>query len=345
MAPRLSDRAWWLTLALGFGLGVLFYAWLTYLRNADDLVKCDYRIARVSGYTWIGPLLSAEDECESELYLPLRRTLLHQIDSLRKAGLLTRASVYLRDFGHGHWMSLNGDQRYHPASLMKVALLISILKAAEMQPGLLQQRITCTAPPDGIVQAQYYTFPSVEVGKEYTVAELLERMIAYSDNYATWLLASRLDPQSTPKLFADIGLHTSWDAIDRFTLSAPEMAVLFKVIFNSSYLSPEFSDYAAQLLSKCAFSDGFKKGLPPGTRLWHKFGSWGHAGRAHELHEAGVIYVEDVPYLLVIMTRGIDTERQAQVIASLTQTTYRYLLQQQPKGGLSAVEESAGASP
>lgn len=345
MAPRLSDRAWWLTLALGFGLGVLFYAWLTYLRDADDPAKCDYRIARVSGYKWVGPLLSAEDECEAEIYLPLRRALLHQIDSLRQSGILAQASVYLRDFGHGHWMSLNGDERYHPASLMKVALLISMLKAAEMQPGLLQQRIRCTAPPNGVIQPQYYTFPSIEVGKEYTVAELLEHMIVYSDNHATWLLASRLDPQSTPKLFDDIGLHVSWDTIDRFTLSAPEIAVLFKVIFNSSYLRPEFSEYAAQLLSKCAFSEGFKKGLPLGTRLWHKFGGWGHAGRTHELHEAGVIYVEDAPYLLVIMTRGGDTERQAQSIALLTQTVHHYLLQQQPKGGLGAVEELREAAP
>lgn len=317
---------------------MLFYAWLTYLRRADDPSRCDYRIARVSGYKWIGPLLSAEEECEAETYLPLRRTLLRQLDSLRATGQLTAASLYLRDFGRGQWMSINGEERYHPGSLMKVALLISILKAAEMQPGLLQQRIRYVSPPEDGIQAQYYAFPTIRVGKEYTVAELLEYMIAYSDNHATWLLASHLDPRGAPKLFDDIGLKVSWDSIDQLTLSAPEVAVLFKAIFNSSYLSPESSDYAAQVLSKCAFSEGFKKGLPAGVHMWHKFGGWGHAGRTHELHEAGVIYVEGVPYLLVIMTRGADTPRQAQSIAWLTRSIYHYMIQREPTGGLGAVE-------
>ncbi len=291
---------------------------------------CDYRIARVGGYEWVRPLLSAERQCEGARYLGLKKRLSYQVDSLKRAGMLLEASVYLRALEHGNWMTYNEEARYHPASLMKVALLISVLKAAEIQPGLLQQRLYYMAPPEGAIQPQYYVYPHIEVGKEYSVAELLEYMMIYSDNHATWLLASRLNPQSTPKLFADVGLDVLVEDKERFTMSVSEVATLFKVIFNASYLSPEFSEYAARLMSRCTFSEGFRKGLPAGIRLWHKFGEWRYAGHPYELHEAGVLYLEGAPYLLVIMTRGADTERQAQSIAALTHEIYHYLHLQMP---------------
>ncbi len=294
--------------------------------------KCNYRVLRVGGHQWISPLLSAEEECESEYFSLLKALLSRQIDSLQRAGNLKEASVYLRDFETGRWMSINGSARYHPASLMKVALLISVLKAAEAQPGLLQQKIEYTAPPPGVIQPQYYLFDTIQVGQSYTVAELLERMMVYSDNHATWLLASRLNPQSTPKLFTDIGLEVPLQDKVHFTMSAPEIAVLFKVIFNASYLSAESSEYAAQLMARCAFAEGFKKGMPQNARMWHKFGEWRYAGHLYELHEAGVFYIDKHPYLVVILTRGVNTDRQAQSIATLSHTLYDWLYRRERSG-------------
>lgn len=330
---------------LAFILGVTISYWYMRAFGRQSKHSCDYRITRVEGYEWIKPLLSAEEECESNAYNALKRRLVGQIDSLRKAGMLQEVSVYLRSFEQGKWMAYNEDARYHPASLMKVALLISMLKSAEVQPGLLQQRLVYVAPPEGTIQPQYYSFPSIEPGKEYTIAQLLEYMIVYSDNHATWLLASRLNPQSTPKLFADIGLDVLVEDKERFTMSVTEMGTLFKVIFNSSYLSPESSEYAARLMSRCAFAEGFRKGLPPNVRLWHKFGEWRYTGHPYELHEAGVFYVEGAPYLVVIMTRGTNTDQQAQSIALLTQTIYRYVLQQTGGAELGWVEQQQKTAP
>ncbi len=334
MAFRSWGKPVWLLILLSFGGGVLFSYWLQERSSKGRHNDCGYRIARVGGYEWVRPLLSAETECESESYASLKKAVERQIDSLQQTGCLSEVSVYLRDFERGQWMSVNPEARYRPASLMKVALLLSVLKAAEFQPGLLDQRIVYTAPPQGAIQPQYYDFPYIEISKEYTVAQLLESVIVNSDNHATCLLASHLNPQSTPKLFADLGLSPPVQDKEQFTLSTYEIAVLFKAIYNASYLSPEPSDYAARLLARCAFAEGFRRGVPSGTQMWHKFGEWRYPGHPYELHEAGIIYVEDKPYLLVIATRGTDTDRQAQGIAALTRTIFQYLRQQRRSTGM-----------
>lgn len=343
MDHHIPNHKIWVLIVFSFILGAFFSYWLMHSSPNKQRLGCDYRIARVDGYEWVKPILSAEKECESGIYEELKQRLSKQVDSLRQANMLLEASIYLRSFDRGEWMAYREDTRYHPASLMKVALLISVLKSAEVQPGLLQQRLVYVAPPEGTIQPQYYSFPSIEPGKEYTIAQLLEYMIVYSDNHATWLLASRLNPQSTPKLFADIGLNVLVEDKERFTMSVTEMGTLFKVIFNSSYLSPASSEYAARLMSRCAFAEGLRKGLPPNIRLWHKFGEWRYAGHPYELHEAGVFYIEDVPYLVVIMTRGTNTDRQAQSIALLTRTLYRYVLQQTSGAGLGWAEQQDSA--
>ncbi|MBK9336248.1 MAG: serine hydrolase [Lewinellaceae bacterium] len=329
-----------------FGAFLLFAFFLgsalTYWLIADDLTPsdtdrktsqppCDYTIARLKGYEFTRPLLSAEPDCESPIFAAFKAELAVLVDSLQSVGAITEASVYLREFDHGQGLVFNADTRYHPASLMKVALLLSTLRIAEATPGLLTKKLRYTPPAADQISTQYYNFPSIEAGKEYTVHDLLYYMAANSDNHATWMLAGRLDPGSTPKLFFDLGLPKPAEGEMAFSMTAAEISVLFKAIFNSSYLNPEYSDYAARLLSHCAFREGFGKGFPNGTKMWHKFGEWRYPGQDYELHESGVVYVQEVPYLITVMTKGKNTDRQAAGIARISRAIYKMLLEKSRK--------------
>lgn len=297
---------------------VVFYFWGCKSSTADYSPLCDYSLTRVNGYEYIKPLLAAEPACESRNLLPLKTHLAGIIDSLKKGGSLHQASVYFKEFEHGEWISLNDEERYHPASLMKVSLLLSVLQMVEANPALLRETIVYEKPPTAEINPQYYSFPTIQPGQSYTVHELLYHMIANSDNHATWLLASRIDPARTPKMFTDLHLPAPVPDELKFTLSAREYAVFFKAIYNAALIGPEYADYAARLLSNCAFQEGFKKGFPANTRMWHKFGEWRFAGQDHELHEAGFVYLRERPCLVVIMTRGTDTEKLAAAIRRLS---------------------------
>jgi beta-lactamase class A len=345
MAYGYSKISFWLFLLFAFLIGSALTYWIvakefpfvqagTTSGQDDSAPPCDYNITRVKGYEFVGPLLSAEPDCASQKFAPFKSDLTKLVDSLKGVGAITDASVYLRDFDHGQWFSFNESERYHPASLMKVALLLSSLRVAESTPGLLTQKLIYEPPPSGEISTQYYNFPTIQVGKEYTIHDLLYYMVANSDNHATWMLASRLDPGQTPKLFFDLGLPKPIEDKVAFTMTPKEISILFTAIFNSSYLSPEYSDYAARLLSHCAFKAGFGKGFPKNTKMWHKFGEWRYAGHDYELHESGIVYVGNRPYLITVMTKGNDTDRQAESIAAISKAIHKMLVE---KGGKRAV--------
>ncbi|MBK8195764.1 MAG: serine hydrolase [Lewinellaceae bacterium] len=283
----------------------------------------DFTINRVGGFNNTRPILSIDQVQESTVFSPIKDDLTLLIDSLKKAGIVSEASVYFREFEHGAWMGINQEARYHPASLMKVALLMCYLKIAEIDPSILKKQLLYHTPDSVRINPQFYAGQSIQKGKRYSIHELLYYMIAYSDNDATWLLASHFDNNRLKKLFADFDLPVPVEDDLRFVMTAGEYSVFFKAIYNSALLSPEFSEYAADLLSNCSFQEGFGKGFPKNTKMYHKFGEWRSAGHEHELHESGVFFINDQPYLLTVMTRGKDTPQLAQAISAIAEKVYR----------------------
>ncbi len=340
MSPRqfsaYTKKISWTYLPVAFLLGILFAFSLLFseldlpfktlsLSNQPNQEQNDYTLTRLKGFEHIRPLLSVEPKYESKKYGVLKGKLADLLENMKMAGTISEASIYLKELERGEWISLNGEERYRPASLMKIPLLLSYLRMAEATPGLLTQKLVYKKPDSVNISAQFYAPPAVQPGKEYTIHELLYFMAAHSDNNATWLLASKFDASVTKKLFDDFGLPEPVDDDEKFTLTPKECSVFFNAIYNVAYLSPEYSEYAAALLSNCTFQEGFVKGFPKNTKMWHKFGEWRGAGRDHELHESGIVYIHDKPYLLTVMTRGKDTDKLAEAIQAISQKTYEYV--------------------
>lgn len=281
-----------------------------------------YQIRRVQGFRNINPILSVETSEKSERFASMRTELKKLAESLKAAGTINQASIYLKDFEHGEWTSMNSEEKYHPASLMKVVLLLGYLRLAENTPDLFEQQWFFEKTDNVQYFPQYYTDKSIEPGKKYTVHELLYYMIAYSDNNATWMLASRLDKSHLQKIYAEFGLKAPAEFDMNILMTVKEYSTFINAIYNASNLSPEYADYAADLMSECSFYEGFFKGFPPNTRMWHKFGQWKGEGADPELHESGVVYIKGKPFLLTIMTRGKDTVQLAAAIDAFCKKIY-----------------------
>lgn len=281
--------------------------------NAAD---CSYNIKRLLGYEYIKPLEYAEPENESALYNSFKTKVDALVAEKKKAGLLNNASVYLRDFKKGNWMSFQGKVPFHPGSLIKVPILISYLKFEEHRPGILNAPVTFEAGQ--YIPSQSYNSKQIEVGKTYTIKELLEYMIKYSDNNATFLLKKNLDVAQFKKTYDNVGLAVPNIMDVNYSLSAEDFSVFMKVLFNAGYLSIANSEYALKLLSECDFKEGFAKGLPAGTPVAHKFGEWGDGGMNHELHESGIIYIDGEAFLLTVMTSGKSIPELAKTLQEIS---------------------------
>lgn len=278
-----------------------------------------YKMGRLEGYKLIKPLIYAEQTEESSKYSDIKSQLTNYIDELKNSQKLISASIYLKDFDQGEWMCINDTETYYPGSLIKVPGLISYLKMAEKNPELLNKKLVFNSVGRTIPN-QTFNSRQILPGKEYTIRELLKFMISYSDNNATYLLNKNVDMVVFQKLFTDLNIpkFTTKNAV----ITAKNFSAFLNVLFNASYLSRENSEFAIELLEECDFKIGMVKGLPVNTIIAHKFGEMGDS-TTRQLHESGLIYIHNEPYLLTIMTKGYDVKELPEIISTMSKMVYQ----------------------
>jgi len=172
-----------------------------------------------------------------------------------------------------------------------------------------------------------YKSKSIVLGHTYTVRELLHYMIAYSDNNATSLLFANMDLNQFKKVFTDVGLTAPDLKAPNYPMSAREFTYFMRLLYNASYLSNKNSEFATELLSQCNFKDGIIASLPSATKVAHKFGESG-TQFDQELSESAIIYLDNNPYVITIMTRGKDYKQLPTVVKEISGIAYQNMSQQ-----------------
>lgn len=289
---------------------------------ASSVRECSYNFERLRGYKFIKPLVWVHPNCESEKYLPLKEQLSSLIQSYINAGVLKSASFDLRDLqAGGDWIAFNSEEQFSPGSLMKVQVMITVLRMAEDKPGLLDLEITFDKP---FPTTAIVRFPdqTIQLGKKYTVRELLNRMIRYSDNDANDLLLKNIDTVILKKTFSDFGFPEVKKG-QRYPISVLQFSEYMEMLYNAGYLTIKDSEYALDLLSSCNFKEGMVSSLPDSISIAHKFGESDDA-ESQQFHESGIIYDGDAPYLLTIMTRGSDIRRLPEVVSTISKVVFNY---------------------
>lgn len=295
------------------------------LANQSSQTSGNYKISRIGGYKYTSPILSAEPERESPIFFPLKNEINRFIENEEKDGVVTSASIYIRDVANGDWIVINEDRRYLPGSLLKVGILITWLRMCENQPGLLDKELVYHGPMGFRFPIEHYKSDTIIDGHRYKVKELLESMVVNSDNRATLFLENIMDTNIFKKEFSDMGIPQPSFSDNNFMLNVKDYSIFMKALINSSYLYPKESEYAISLLTRSNFKDGLVKELPDSVLIAHKFGEAGDS-RIHELHETGIVYVNNKPYIITVMTQGYDWNRLANVISHTSKITYDNML-------------------
>jgi beta-lactamase class A len=288
---------------------------------------CNVNVKRLKGFEFVKPLLFAEPACESAELNNCKSSIESLIGEIKGNGDADEVSVYLRVFGYPQWMSINESVLYSPGSLLKVPEMIAFYKLNEEKPGFLDKKITYTAP---IQNDRSTTFNSkhIEIGKTYTIRDLLFYMIVYSDNQATLLLNNELDKNFFNKIFTDIGLSVPDYSKGDYPMNVKDYSLFFIELFNASYLNFNDSEACLSLLSKSDFKDGLLSGIPEKCPTAHKFGEGG-ASSLPNFSESGIIYNDKHPYLLTIMMKGKDMKKLPGVSAKISKKVYEMVSQLQ----------------
>lgn len=297
-------------------------------QRTDLNTNCNERmnLVRLKNHRLSQPLLFSDIASESSKYLNLKQDLLNKISIEKATGKVSNVAVYLRALNNGSWMGIQQNDLFDPGSIMKLPILLAYLKKQEVSPGSFDKSIKFEAINSAMPKQTIVT-NSIEIGKTYTVRNLLQSMIIDSDNQANMLLNQNIEPEYVFNVFTDLGMEIPTIQQSAVKMSAIDLSKFMRVLYNSSYTDQSLSEFALQMLTKTKFNDGIKKGVGDSIMIAHKFGERGYQDTTfQEIHETAIIYIDNNPVLLTIMTSGNDQAYQTQLIASIAKTCFDWLM-------------------
>jgi beta-lactamase class A len=284
---------------------------------------------RAGGHSYTNPLLECEVDSE-RLYREIRpfgARLDELAASLEREERVTTIAVYFRDLNNGAWVGHREKRKFVPASLAKMPVVIAALVQADGDPGFLARTIKYAGGDEERDPGFLNPESNLEHGRSYSVDELLRRIARFSDNAAANLLARALPPGTLERVYADLGVDPGHIAAADFVLSPQEYGSFFRVLYNASYLSRNSSERALRYLEESTFELGLVAGVPAGVHVSHKFGVWedGKPGSPAplQLHDCGIVYHPNRPYLLCVMTTGKNYVRMATAIEEVSRFVWR----------------------
>ncbi|MBX4204972.1 MAG: class A beta-lactamase-related serine hydrolase [Candidatus Doudnabacteria bacterium] len=280
-----------------------------------------------SRYHYINPLLAYDLPESQDLgeYSELHKKLTDLVEDEKSSGKADDISVYFRG-NQGRWLGVNENERYYPASLLKVVVMMAYYDQAQSDPSILGRAIIYSPQIQSqVVDSEFNTPSSLKLNISYKVDDLIRYMIVDSDNGATYTLLDSLNDNKLDQIYSDFGLQGPNDN-SAYEISTRNYSLFFRILYNATYLNREFSEKALSLLSQTKFKDGLLAGLPSGTAVAHKFGE--HVLNDDkgnqigvELHDCGLVYGRQ-NYLLCVMTRGKNVDELKNVIKDISALVY-----------------------
>lgn len=237
-------------------------------------------------------------------------------------------SFYIEDLTSGDSMAINNQNKFAPASMLKVGVMLAYYKLAETNPGVLTEKILFTGTKNPNSSKVFLPKTTIASGKQYTINELIEAMIIDSDNNALSLLLEHESLDTILRPYLELGIATPQKRIDKDNFMPLESyATIFRSLYNEDYLTPQYNKQALELLIKANFGRGIRGTLPSNIAVAEKFGEReimlpDGKTPSVQLHTCGIVYIPENPYLVCVMTRGEDIFVLADIIQDISKRVY-----------------------
>jgi beta-lactamase class A len=284
----------------------------------------------LEGVSWTSPYIEAAGVRDgSPRLVGFRMDMERYISDLRERDPSLGVSLYVRDLEHGAWTGVGEDDPYVPASLMKVTVLFHALSRLEDDPALADARLRYPGPdsmpsPDNLAGAPVpiHMVP----GESYSFLDLLDRMVRHSDNHAKDLLLQGVGSGEVDSLMIRIGVPARFDE-GQAVMTPRAYATLFRILYESSVFSRGTSEFGLELLAQADFDRGLRAGLPAEMPIASKYGIYfdpRNLKSGQQLHECGIIYPPDHPFVICVMTRSLlkAPSQLAEILSEVARRAY-----------------------
>jgi beta-lactamase class A len=253
------------------------------------------------------------------------------------------AAIWVEDLGTGATFRLADTVPYHPASTMKLPVMVTLVRAAESGAFALDDRILLQNVFRSIVDGSPYSLVREEdsdpalydrVGAPISLRELNHRMIVRSSNLATNALIEALGADAITRVATSLGADgvivrrgvedaKAFAAGRNNGATARGLGRLLAAVERGDAASAAGTALMRATLLAQEFNDEIPAGVPAGTPVAHKTG-W----ITGQTHDAAIVYPPGrAPFVLVVLTRGIADRATAQrLIADLAALTWSQLV-------------------
>ncbi len=249
-------------------------------------------------------------------------------------------AVAFHDLATGEEVFVHPDVNFHPASTIKVPIMMEVFRQADEKTLALDDRIAVKNDFVSIVDGSHFSLQPADdsetgmyrrIGERLTIRDLVRLMITESSNVATNILIERVTAARATEFMVQLGtrdVHVVRGVEDnkayaRGLNSKATARGLMKILVRLAerkVVSPRASEEMLAILRGQKFNEGIPAGLPAGTPVAHKTGSF-----ARVYHDAAIVEPpERKPYVLVVLTRGIEKEPRAnRLVADISRAVYQ----------------------
>lgn len=247
--------------------------------------------------------------------------------------------VAYMDLGSSDTLFLNADTTFHAASTMKVPVMIELFRRANRGSFRMNQGLLLVNQFASIVDGSPYALDQNSdsdstlyhrLGQRVPIDTLLRLMITRSSNFATNTLISLVGAEQVTRTMRELGASRiqvlrgvedgkAFDKGLNNTTTARDLAIILRAIQEGRAAPPAATRDMLSILLAQEFNERIPAGLPPGVRVAHKTGEITRIA-----HDAAIVYPPGrPPYVLVVLTRGIQDSRIAdKLVADISSLIY-----------------------
>ena len=254
-------------------------------------------------------------------------------------------SIAVSDLETGREIFINADVLMHPASTMKVPVMMEVYRQAEEGLLSLDERMPIYNSFKSIVDGSEFTLSIADdsettlyprIGETETIRELNRLMIVRSSNLATNILMDKVSTARVNAFIKELGVqdvnvvrliedNKAYRLNMNNTFSTRGTTQMMRLIAEGKVISKEACNEMIEVMLGQEFNESIPALLPSGVKVAHKTGWTGEF-----FHDTGIVFPPNrKPYAISLFTHGFpeDDENQAHgCMAEISKFIYEELI-------------------
>ncbi len=271
----------------------------------------------------------------------LEKSMQKELENLITKTKIAEVGLAAYNFSTGEEILINPGISFHPASTMKICVMMEVFHQARQGLFSLDDQIMVKNEFASIADGSAYDLSIADDsekdlynrnGQPLPIRDLVRLMITVSSNLATNLLIERVTPERITALTRELGadsliVRRGVEDNNAFQLGLNNAAtargfmnILVK-LEKREIVSEQDSNEMIEILLGQKFCEMIPAQLPADVRVAHKTGWTGTF-----YHDVGIVYPSNTkPFVLAILTNGFEKEEDAHpFVASLAKKVYEH---------------------